>query len=501
MSRIEVPMPQMGESIAEGTVSKWLKAPGDAVERDEAILEISTDKVDAEIPSPSAGVLAEIVVPEGETVEVGTIVAYIEEGGAPSVAAPPPAEAEPEPGPARDGDSASTPAAASAPAAAPPSAPVRPAAPPVSAAAAAGPADESDEVACTATSEERLRTRSTPVVRRIAQEAGVDIAAVTGTGHQGRVTKQDILGFIEQGGTAASPAPAPQPGAAAPTPAPTAVVPSAPAPAPPPPIPPRRPAEPATPPAEFWKRFHTEVEHPTYPVRDGDRVETMDKMRRLTAEHMVLAKRISPHVHSIIEIDFSAVDRIRRENKARWAERGARVSYTAFVAWACSRILRDFPMVNGTLSGKNVVYRGSVNIGMAVDLNPGLIVPVIHDADDLSLVGTARRIVDLATRAKSRQLSPSEIQGATFTITNPGVLGTMVGMPVIPKGTSAILGTGSIEKRVVVVTDPATGQDTVAVRKRSYFSLGYDHRLVDGADSARFLSQLKELLEDFPEDA
>jgi len=224
-------------------------------------------------------------------------------------------------------------------------------------------------------------------------------------------------------------------------------------------------------------------------------------MRRLTAEHMVLAKRISPHVHSIIEIDFSVVDRIRREKKARWAERGARVSYTAFVAWACSRILRDFPMVNGTLSGNNIVYRGAVNIGMAVDLNPGLIVPVIHDADDLSLVGTARRIVDLATRAKSRQLSPSEIQGATFTITNPGVLGTMVGMPVIPKGTSAILGTGSIDKRVVVVTDPATGQDTVAVRKRSYFSLGYDHRLVDGADSARFLSQLKELLEDFPEDA
>ncbi len=477
-------MPQMGESIAEGTVSKWLKTPGDAVERDEAILEISTDKVDAEIPSPSAGVLAEIVVPEGETVEVGTIVAYIEEGGAPSVAAPPPAEAEPEPGPARDGDSAP--------------APSQPAEPRVAATAAAHPPDDSDDVACTATSEERLRTRSTPVVRRIAQEAGVDIAAVRGTGHQGRVTKQDILGFIEQGG-AASPAPAPQPAAPAPTPAPAAVVPSAPA--PPPPTPPRRPAEPATPPAEFWKRFHTEVEHPTYPVRDGDRVETMDKMRRLTAEHMVLAKRISPHVHSIIEIDFSAVDRIRGEKKARWAERGARVSYTAFVAWACSRILRDFPMVNGTLSGKNIVYRGAVNIGMAVDLNPGLIVPVIHDADDLSLVGTARRIVDLATRAKSRQLSPSEIQGATFTITNPGVLGTMVGMPVIPKGTSAILGTGSIEKRVVVVTDPATGQDTVAVRKRSYFSLGYDHRLVDGADSARFLSQLKELLEDFPEDA
>ncbi|MXV94789.1 MAG: 2-oxo acid dehydrogenase subunit E2, partial [Gemmatimonadetes bacterium] len=246
---------------------------------------------------------------------------------------------------------------------------------------------------------------------------------------------------------------------------------------------------------------HREVEHPSFPVRDGDRVETMDKVRRLTAEHMVLAKRISSHVHSVIEIDFSAVDRIRREKKARWAERGARVSYTAFVAWACSRILRDFPTVNGIISGKNIIYRGSVNIGMAVDLNPGLIVPVIHDADDLSLVGTARRIVDLATRAKSRDLAPSEIQGATFTITNPGVLGTMVGMPIIPKGTSAILGTGSIDKRVVVITDEATGQDSIVIRKRSFFSLGYDHRLVDGADSARFLSQLKELLQDFPEDA
>ena len=489
MSRIEVPMPQMGESIAEGTVSKWLKAPGDAVERDEAILEISTDKVDAEIPSPSAGILAEIVVSEGETVEVGTVVAYIEEGGTAAVAAPPPVEARA--APTSDGASGPEPAAAAEPEAAPASAQV------TDAAATGSKADESDEVACTTTSEERLRTRSTPVVRRIAQEAGVDISAVSGTGHQGRVTKQDILSFIERGGAAPSPALAPHPAAPAPASAPAAIVPSAPAAS----APPQRPAGPAATPGDLWDRFHNEVEHPTYPVRDGDRVETMDKMRRLTAEHMVLAKRISPHVHSIIEIDFSAVDRIRRENKARWAERGARVSYTAFVAWACSRILRDFPMVIGTISGNNVVYRGAVNIGMAVDLNPGLIVPVIHNADDLSLVGIGRRIVDLATRAKSKQLSPSEIQGATFTITNPGVLGTMVGMPVIPKGTSAILGTGSIDKRVVVVTDRATGQDNVAVRKRSYFSLGYDHRLVDGADSARFLSQLKELLEDFPEDA
>ena len=483
-------MPQMGESIAEGTVSRWLKEVGDAVERDEPILEISTDKVDAEIPSPSAGALTEILVAEGETVEVGTIVAHIDPNGVGGDAAAPAPPAEPEP--SKD----------TAVAASPSPAPATP----------SDPAPDPEDVACTATSEERLRTRSTPVVRRIAAEAGVDISQVTGTGHQGRVTKQDILAYIESGRTAAAaPAAAPTPG---PAPAPATT------PVPPPPEPPPAPAtaspEPASPPArpdppasrppapsgdDLWHRFAREVDHPAFPVREGDRVETMDKVRRLTAEHMVLSKRIHSHVHSIIEIDFTAVDRIRRENKARWAKRGARVSYTAFVAWACSRILRDFPSVNGVLSGNNIIYRGSVNLGMAVDLNPGLIVPVIHDADDLSLVGTARKIIDLATRAKERQLSPSEIQGATFTITNPGVLGTMVGMPIIPKGTSAILGTGSIEKRVVVLSDPGSGQDSMAIRKRSYFSLGYDHRLVDGADSARFLSALKELLEDFPEDA
>ncbi len=488
VSRIEVPMPQMGESIAEGTVSRWLKEVGDPVERDEPILEISTDKVDAEIPAPSAGSLVEIVVGEGETVEVGTIVAYIDpDGSAPAVAAAP---AEPE-----------------SPAPPPPAQPQPPAARPApppdvpDAAPEARPAaDGTEEAACTTTSAERLRTRSTPVVRRIAAEAGVDISRVPGTGHQGRVTKQDILAFIESGG-AEEPAAeevGAQPAAAEPAPAvePARVSAAQPARGP------ERRAVSAGPTADdLWGRYAREVEHPVFPVRDGDSVETMDKVRRLTAEHMVLSKRIHTHVHSIVEIDFTTVDRMRRLNKARWAERGARVSYTAFVAWACSRILRDFPSVNGVISGNNVIYRGAVNLGMAVDLNPGLIVPVIHNADDLSLVGMARKIIDLATRAKSRQLSPGDVQGATFTITNPGVLGTVVGMPIIPKGTSAILGTGSIDKRVVVVTDPDTGDDYMAIRKRSFFSLGYDHRLVDGADTARFLSRLKELLEDFPEDA
>ncbi len=448
MARIEVPMPQMGESIAEGTVSKWLKQLGDVVERDEAILEISTDKVDAEIPAPASGTLVEIAVEEGATVEVGTVVAFIDpEGGAAAATAPAPG-------------GAAAPVPPEAPASASAKSGPAPAAPP----AEPGPAGEPG-------AEDRPRTRATPVVRKIAEEHGVDIASVPGTGHMGRVTKQDILGFIEAGAPAA-PAPV-----AAPAPAPPTAV------------------------ADLWAAFYGEVQHPEYPVRQADTVGPMDKIRRLTAAHMVMAKRVAPHVHSFIEIDFSSVDRIRSANKARWAAQGARVSYTAFVAWAVSRVLRDFPTVNSAVSGNNVIYRGNVNLGMAVDLNPGLIVPVVHDADHLGLVGIGNKIIDVATRARDRKLMPNEIQGATFTITNRGVLGTLVGLPSIPKGTSAIRGAGAIEKRVVVVTDDETGADVIAIRKRSLFSLAYDHRIVDGADSARFLSALKEMLESFPEDA
>ncbi|HSG09589.1 MAG TPA: dihydrolipoamide acetyltransferase family protein [Longimicrobiales bacterium] len=465
MARIEVPMPQMGESIAEGTVSKWMKQVGDAVQRDEPILEISTDKVDAEIPAPSSGTLVEIVVAEGATVEVGTVVGYIDtEVG---LNALPPLEApvaEPE---------APTPPVAEAVVDQPPVTPT---------------AVEPDAESGTPDSaEERLRTRSTPVVRRIAEEHGIDISSVSGSGHAGRVTKQDILDFIASGGAVESqPAPAaPAPAVRASTPAPSApVAPAA-----------------ASAPSDLWKRFYGEVQHPEFPIREADRVEPMDKIRRLTAEHMVLAKRVAPHVHSFIEVDFTAVDAIRSANKKKWAEQGAKVSYTSFVAWAVSRVLREFPMVISTVSGNNVIYRGNVNLGMAVDLNPGLIVPVIKDADDLSLVGIARKLNDLADRARTRQLMPDEIQGATFSITNPGVLGTLVGLPVIPKGTAAILGTGAIEKRVVVVEDPATGGDAMVIRKRCLFSLGYDHRIVDGADAARFLARLKEVVDDFPEDA
>lgn len=451
MARIEVPMPQMGESIAEGTVSKWLKQVGEMVQRDEAILEISTDKVDAEIPSPSEGVLVEILVREGETVEVGTTVAIID----PDAGVPPAAQPEP------------------------------------------------SQVQGPETAEDRLRARSTPVVRKIAQEHGVDLSHVSGTGHAGRVTKEDIIAFIE-GRDVAEEKESPEVTELAPAPAPALAPVPAPAPTPVPAPVPARPSAPPAPieaPSDFWKTFYGQVRHPEFPVRSQDRVEAMGKIRRLTAEHMVLAKRVSPHVHSFIEVDFARVDLVRKVNKARWAEQGTKVSFTAFVVWACSRVLREFPMLNGTISGNNLIFRGNVNVGVAVDLDPGLIVPVIHDADELSLVGIGKRIVDLADRARSRRLNPEEIQGATFSITNPGVLGTLVGMPIIPKGTNGILGTGAIEKRVVVVEDPLTGTDSMAIRKRSMFSLGYDHRMVDGADAARFLARLKELIEDFPEDA
>jgi 2-oxoglutarate dehydrogenase E2 component (dihydrolipoamide succinyltransferase) len=423
------------------------------VERDETLLEISTDKVDAEIPSPVEGILAEITVAEGETVEVGTIVGYIEtEKGAAVAAAPAPKAAEPAPAPA--------------------AAPAAPAAP----VAAAAPGSV----------EERLRQRSTPLVRRIAAEHNIDLAQVQGTGQAGRVTKQDIMAFIE-GGKVAAPAPA-----AAPKAAPAA---------------PARPAAPAAAPAaggaissdQLWKLFYSQAQHPEFPAREGDDVEPMDRIRRITAQHMVIAKRVAPHVHSFIEIDFTRIDRIRRQNRARWEEQGARVSFTAFVAWAVARTLQDYPMINATVSGDDIIYRGDINLGMAVDLNPGLIVPVIKNADDLNLTGISRRIIDLASRARDRKLQPDEIQGGTFSITNPGVLGTLAGTPIIPVGTAAILGTGAIEKKPVVVE--VDGMDTIAIRLRSIFSLGYDHRLVDGADAARFLAQLKAFIENFPEDA
>ena len=472
MARIEVPMPQMGESIAEGTVSKWIKKVGDEVARDEPLLEISTDKVDAEIPSPQAGTLVEVLVNEGQTVEVGTVVAYLETdkaaagGAAKPAGGATPAAASPTPEPAAAQNAGNAAPATDAAAA------------PAQAAPAAQPSEGEE------TADERLKRKSTPLVRKIAEEHNVDISQLEGSGHAGRVTKQDIMSYIEQ----------PKPAAAA-SAAPAAASPAASKPAAP---------KPAATGGAFsedalWDTFYGKVRHPEFPSREGDRVEPMNRMRKLTADHMVRAKRIAPHVHSFIEIDFTQIDKVRAANKPAWEKQGAKVSFTAFVAWAVARTLRDFPSVNSTVSGDNVIYRGAVNIGIAVDLNPGLIVPVIRGADELNLAGIGKRIEDLAARARSKKLSPDEIQGATFSITNPGVLGTVVGMPIIPEGTSAILGTGSIEKKPVVIS--VDGADVIAIRKRSMFSLGYDHRIVDGADAARFLAQLKQTLESFPEDA
>jgi pyruvate dehydrogenase E2 component (dihydrolipoyllysine-residue acetyltransferase) len=498
MAKIEVPMPQMGESIAEGTVSKWLKKVGDAVERDEPILEISTDKVDAEIPAPAAGTLSEIVVPEGKTVEVGTVVAYIDTEKAATAT---------EGAPAGAGGAAAGPgpeSAPTAPAAKPEPAAPEPAAMPAAKAEVRTPAKVAERPAARAeertpapavptgngreeTLEERLRRRSTPLVRRIASEHDVDLSAVPGTGHAGRVTKNDIMAFLDR--REAAPALA----------APAREVARAPA------TPTREVARPAAP-AEagvlgvdrFWEIFYGAVQHPEFPAREHDRIAPMDRIRKLTADHMVRAKRIAAHVHSFIEVDFTRVDRIRTANRKRWEDAGVKVSYTAFVAFACARVLQEFPGVNATVSGDNILYRGDINLGIAVDLNPGLIVPVVHSAEDLTLVGLAKRIADLAGRARDRRLKPEEVMGATFSITNPGVLGTMVGMPIIPEGTAAILGTGSIDKRPVV--EDVDGADAIVIRKRAYFSLGYDHRLVDGADAARFLARLKEYLQAFPEE-
>jgi pyruvate dehydrogenase E2 component (dihydrolipoamide acetyltransferase) len=465
MARVEVLMPQMGESIAEGTVSKWLKRVGEAVQRDEPLFEISTDKVDAEIPAPAAGVLAEIKVPEGQTVPVQTLVAVIETeagAGAPQTAAQtaPPAAAAPPPPPPP-------------PPSPPPAAPAPP--PPAAALARAQGGDGAETV------EERLRRRSTPLVRKIAAEHQVDITTIPGTGFAGRVTKQDILSFIARGAA---------PGAAAATAPPSAPAPRAPA-APGGAAPPA-PAAPGAPGAP--------VVHPTVEPWPGDRVEPFSKIRKITADHMILSRRISAHVTSFFEVDFTRVAELRRRHKASYAERGVSLTYLAFIAKACAENLRKHPVVNAAVSGDNIIYRRDINLGIAVALDWGLIVPVVKHADELSLLGLARAINDLGERARTKKLLPDEIQRGTFTITNPGVFGSYAGAPIINQPQVAILGVGAIEKRPKVVTLP-DGSDAIAVRTLGMLSMSYDHRVVDGADADRFLADVKRTLEQFPEEA
>ena len=471
MAKIDVIMPQMGESIAEGTLSRWIKKVGEAVKRDEPIFEISTDKVDAEIPAPAAGVLAEVLVNEGETVAVQTVVARIETeaGAVASAPAPTPAAAPSAPAPAPAAKPAAaapipTPAPAPAPAA---PAPARAAPAPAPAPAAAASAGNG----ATDTAEERLRRRSTPLVRKMAAEHNLDLSAIPGTGLAGRVTKNDILGFLE-----APPAPA-----ARPTAAPQSVAPAA-APAGAASAPPSAPAH--APAVEAWP---------------GDRVEPWSRIRKLTAEHMVMSRRVSPHVNTIFEIDYTRVAQLRARRKQEYAARGVNLTYLAFIAKAAADSLRQHPSVNAAVSGESTVFRRDINLGIAVALDWGLIVPVIRHADELSLLGLARAINDLGERARTKKLSPDDVQRGTFTITNPGVFGSVIGTPIINQPQAAILCVGTIEKQPSVVT--VDGSDTLAIRTKGMLSLAFDHRIVDGADADRFMADIKRTLQEFPEGA
>src|SRR3989454_1037302 len=435
MARVDVLMPQMGESIAEGTLSKWLKKLGDEVKRDEPLFEISTDKVDAEIPAPSAGVLAEIKVQEGQTVPVQTLVAVIEtEKGAAKPSTPAPAAAP-----------AAPPKPARAPAAPPPILP-----PPSPSSPVPPKGDGGVE-----TAEERLRRKSTPLVRKIAAEHQVDISTIPGTGFAGRVTKQDILGFIERGVAA------PRPAAA------TSIGP---------------------------------IAHPVVEPWPGDRVEPFSKIRKITADHMIMSRRVSAHVTSFFEVDYTQIAELRRRHKQAYAERGASLTYLAFIAKACAETLRQHPVVNAAVSGDSIIYRRDINIGIAVALEWGLIVPVIKHADELSLAGMAPALSDLGERARAKKLSPDEIQRGTFTITNPGVFGSYAGAPIINQPQVAILRVGAIEERPKGVTVP-DGADGLAVRTLGLVSVSYDNRTVGLAGADSFLADVKAMLQGFPEGA
>ena len=439
MARVDVIMPQMGESIAEGTLSKWLKKVGDEVKRDEPIFEISTDKVDAEIPAPSAGVLAEIIVVEGQTVAVQTVVARIETEKGASIA--PPATSSPIVPVALPLPEVSEAIGSRAPTVA-------------TSTTAAGPTPTVGNGF-----EERIRTKSSPLVRKIAAEHGIELAAMQGTGIHGRVTRRDIDQFIASGDRTA--------------------------------------------PIAQWSSMHApggvERHGPVPEPWPGDRVEAMSKIRVLTSEHMVSARRAAAHVTTFFEIDLTRVSRIRQKNRAMFEERtGQKLTFLPFIIKTVVDALRQFPVLNAAVSGTNIIYRTQYNVGVAVALDWGLIVPVIKGADDLSLSGLTKALNDLAERARTKRLKPEEVHGATFTITNPGVFGSLSGTPIIPLGTAAILCLGAIEKRPKVITG-ADGEDTIAVRTCAYFSLSFDHRIVDGSDADKFLAAVKRGLEMFPD--
>ena len=483
MAKVDVIMPQMGESIAEGTLTKWLKQVGENVERDEDLFEISTDKVDADIPSPASGTLAEVLVEEGATVEVNTVVARIEtEAGATDAAS---STEEASTGAAEESRAETEEAAVKQSDAAPEPAPAAVGGTDAGAPSSAPPVEPGSK-------EERLRTRSTPLVRKIAEEHGVDISAIQGTGVSGRVTRDDITAFIEAREKAEISAEAtPAPGGAAPE---TVSAPTGGAPAP-------APAQPG----HMQVPIHgatLDIRIPAVPIRDGDRVEEMNRVRLRTMEHMLMSKRISAHVTSVNEIDFERVVKLRRNLKGKFAEQGVKLTYGPFIMKAVTEALQEYPILNSSVDGTRIVYHNDINIGIAVAVNDGkeLIVPVLKNADRLSLMGLAAGANELAEKARTKTLDFDDIQGGTFTITNVGVFGNLFGTPIVNQPQVAILGTGVIEKRPVVIQD-AMGNDALGIRHMSYFGLSYDHRVVDGAMAAFFLNKLKDVLENFPEDA
>jgi len=460
----DVVMPQMGESIFEGTITKWLKKPGDKVERDEPLFEISTDKVDAEIPSPSAGVLKEIKFAEGQTVPINTVVAVIDAAGAAAAApAPAPAKAAPAPAPVP------------VPVAAVPAPKPQIVPPPAPQPAAVAPAASA--------AREAARVHSSPLVRRMAKEHGIDLTTVPGTGSGGRVSKQDIEAAISG---SAAPAGISAPAAAAPAAQRVAPPPVAPAPL-------AGGGGPAAHGTQYVPALQLGV--PRERVYFGDyEVEPLSNMRLKIAEHMVASKHVSPHVYSVDEIDMTKIASLRAKSKDEFERNyGTKLTFMPFFVKAVVAGLRAYPTLNASLDGTNVVRHKEINIGIAVALDWGLIVPVVKSADEKNILGIQRTMNDLAERARSKKLKPEEVQEGTFSITNPGVFGGLFGLPVISQPNVGILGLGAIEKRPVVIND------SIAIRSMCYVTLSYDHRVVDGAIAHQFLHKVKETLENWSE--
>jgi pyruvate dehydrogenase E2 component (dihydrolipoamide acetyltransferase) len=430
----DIVMPQMGESIFEGTITKWLKKPGDKVQRDEPLFEISTDKVDAEIPAPASGVLQDIKVAEGATVQVNTVVGTI----------------------SADGESAAAKPAASAvpPQAKKETAPTKPPAP-VAEPQAVAPVSHQQ-----ISHEEDDHARSSPLVRKMAREHNINLAQVSGTGLGGRITKQDITAFLDKSQPAAAPA--------------------------------ATPAAPASP-------AKSDVSSPAPAAIPGELVP-MNKMRQIIAQRMIESRRTSAHVHCMFEVDLTRIVQLRNKNKAAFEKRhGARLTFMPFFSRAAIITLQQFPIVNASIEGESIRYHRHVNLGIAVALDWGLIVPVLKYADDLNFLGLQRGISDLGERARNKKLKPDEVEGSTFTITNPGQFGAVFGLPIINQPNSAIMGVGGITKSPVVVTDDA-GNDSIAIRSVVHLTLGYDHRLIDGAVADQFMAQVKKTLENWSEE-